>query len=190
VQVPTCKSGYRDFIQLLTQFRWPLGIIPHPSTRRKTKCLVIILSHIAKNSLTPKQSSCRTHHPANWIFHFTVPFPTVNLFDDLYNITEDYVIVSLLSFLIHFESRMFESLHKHILVLILQYHTYNIYYELCCTYTRLIILILVYCIIQLSLLLCSTSLSDPFSSFGMGYLRVTYYTNEWCNYMESRYIRS
>ena len=31
-QVPKCKSGYRDFTQLLTQFRWPLGIRPHPST--------------------------------------------------------------------------------------------------------------------------------------------------------------
>ena len=53
---------------------------------------------------------------------------------------------------------MFESLYKHTLVgvlPILQYHIYNTYYELRLTYTRLIILILVYSIIQLSLLLRS-----------------------------------
>ena len=37
VQVPTCKSGYRDFTQLLTQFRWPLGIRPYPSTYRNNR---------------------------------------------------------------------------------------------------------------------------------------------------------
>ena len=66
---------------------------------------------------------------------------------------------------------MFESLYKHTLVgvlPILQYHIYNTYYELRLTYTRLIILILVYSIIQLSLLLRSISLSDPISSFWHG----------------------
>ena len=58
---------------------------------------------------------------------------------------------------------MFESLYKHTLVgvlPILQYHIYKTYYELRLTYTRLIILILVYSIIQLSLLLRSINFTS------------------------------
>ena len=89
---------------------------------------------------------------------------------------------------------MFESLYKHTLVgvlPILQYHIYNTYYELRLTYTRLIILILVYSIIQLSLLLRSISLSDPISSFWHGIPSGNLlHQRKWCNYMENKNIRS